>query len=472
MPIGQKTEPVRRSTRRRGVTLAIGLVAALAVLAAACGGGRSGSSDNSGGGGSSNTKGTSFGTMASPCGSGDAKGATAQGVTDTQITIGYGDDAGYASAPGLNKEMSDAIKAMIKWCNDQGGINGRQVVGKYYDAAILNVNNVMTEACGQVFMLVGQGWSLDSAQEQTRVACGMPSVPTYTVSPQFANGPLMYQPSPNPGDFMNASPMFTFAQKFPTQVKKAATFYANYAATIDSTEKAVSAGKQAGWEFLNCDQVYNIGGEANWTPFLQRLKDCGAEVVYFSGSPNPNFQNVLDAAKTLNFNPMWFQEANFYDTNFAKWNTNGNADNVYVRMTYYPFEQADKVPAVKQYLEIVKANGGSTSLLGMQATAAFLLWAEAAKSCGSTLSRDCMMSTLAKVTTYDAGGLQSATNPGANMPGDCGLVLKMKGSIYEQVLPTTIGTQACDSKYLVKLSGPVVDRAKLDANRISQAGKS
>ena len=471
MPIGQKSEPVRRSTRRRGVTLAIGLVAALAVLAAACGGGRSGSSNNSGGG-SSNNKGTSFGTMASPCGAGDAKGATAQGVTDTQITIGYGDDAGYASAPGLNKEMSDAMKAMIKWCNDQGGINGRQIVGKYYDAAILNVNNVMTEACGQVFMLVGQGWSLDSAQEQTRVKCGLPSVPTYTVSPQFANGPLMYQPSPNPGDFMNASPMFTFAQKFPTQVKKAATFYANYAATIDSTEKAVSAGKQAGWEFLNCDQQYNIGGEANWTPFLQRLKDCGAEVVYFSGSPNPNFQNVLDAAKTINFNPMWFQEANFYDTNFAKWNTNGNADNVYVRMTYYPFEQADKVPAVKQYLEIVKANGGSTSLLGMQATAAFLLWAQAAQSCGSTLSRDCMMTTLAKVTTYDAGGLQSATNPGANMPGDCGLVLKMKGSVYEQVLPTTVGTQACDSKYLVKLSGPVVDRAKLDANRISQAGKS
>ena len=462
---------MRRSTRRRSVTMAIGLVAALAVLAAACGGGRSGSSNNSGGG-SSNTKGTNFGTMMSPCGSGDAKGATAQGVTDTSITIGYGDDAGYASAPGLNKEMSDAIKAMIKWCNDQGGINGRQVVGKYYDAAILNVNNVMTEACGQVFMLVGQGWSLDSAQEQTRVACGLASVPTYTVSPQFANGPLMYQPTPNPGDYMNASPMFTFAQKFPTQVKKAATFYANYAATIDSTEKAVLAGKQAGWEFLACDQVYNIGGEANWTPFLQRLKDCGAEVVYFSGSPAPNFQNVLDAAKTINFNPMWFQEANFYDTNFAKWNTNGNADNVYVRMSYYPFEQADKVPAVKQYMEIVKANGGSTSLLGMQATAAFLLWAQGAQSCGSTLTRDCMMSTLAKVTSFDAGGLQSPANPGGNLPGDCGLVLKMKGSTYEQVIPTTIGTQACDSKYLVKLVGPVVDRAKLDGNRISQAGKS
>ena len=34
---------------------------------------------------------TSFGTMASPCGAGDASGATDVGVTDQTITIGYGD---------------------------------------------------------------------------------------------------------------------------------------------------------------------------------------------------------------------------------------------------------------------------------------------------------------------------------------------------------------------------------------------
>ena len=44
---------------------------------------------------------------------GTAKGATANGVTNTSITIGYGDDAGYAAAPGLDKEMSDAVKPMI-----------------------------------------------------------------------------------------------------------------------------------------------------------------------------------------------------------------------------------------------------------------------------------------------------------------------------------------------------------------------
>lgn len=458
------------SRRSRGAVFFVALVATLSIFAAACGGGRSGSSDNS----SATTKApssTDFGTMASPCGKGDAKGATQQGVTDTSITIGYGDDAGYPSSPGLNKEMSDAIKAMIKWCNDQGGINGRQVVGSYHDAAIMNVNNAMTDACSKVFMLVGQGWSLDSAQEKTRLGCKMASVPTYTVSPEFTNGSLMVQPSPNPADFANVSAAAQMAEKFPTQVKKAATMFGNFAATVDSAEKAVNSYSQVGWSFLDCGQSYSIMGESNWTPFLQRLKDCGAEVVYFSGSPAPNFENVLDAAKALGYNPIWMQEANFYDTAFAKWNTSGNADNVYVQMTYYPFEQAADHPATAKYLELVKANGGSTSLLGAQATAAFLLWAQGAQACGSNLTSDCVIDTLKKVTSFDAGGLQSPSNPGGNMPSECAMVLKLTGTKYEQVLPTTIGTQKCDSKYTVKVTGPVVDRAKLDANRISQAGK-
>jgi len=469
VPTGNGTTPAKSRSKRRtsGAVLVVALVAVLSIFAAACGG-----SSRSSGGSSATTKvasATDFGTMASPCGKGDAKGATAQGVTDTSITIGYGDDAGYSAAPGLNKEMSDAIKAMIKWCNDQGGINGRQVVGNYGDAAIMNVANVMTEACSKVFMLVGEGWSLDSAQEKIRQGCKLAAVPTYTVSPQFANAPLMVQPTPNPADYKDAGSAFLLAGKFPTAVKKAATMYANYAATVDSTDKWVAASKTAGWTYLDCAQVYNIGGESNWTPFVQRLKDCGAEAVYFSGSPAPNFENILDAAKSIGYNPIWVNEANFYDTAFAKWNTSGNGDNVYVMMAYYPFEQADKIPAVAKYLEIVKANGGSTSLLGAQATAAFLLWAQGAQSCGSTLTSDCVLTNLKKVVNYTSGGLQSPTNPGTNIPGECMMVLKLTGTKYEQVLPTTIGTQACDPKYLVKITGPVVDRAKLDANRIAAA---
>jgi len=468
---------VRR--RRRGLVALVALLAVFGLVASACGSGRDDSGDDNGGGGggTATTTGStseSFGTMPSPCGPAEDGATNAAGsdpgVTADSITIAYGDDAGFQSSPGLNKEMSDAIKAMMDWCNEQGGIHGRTIKGNYYDAAIMNVNNAMTDACqGGNFFLVGQGWSLDASQEQARLGCDMPSVPTYTVSPQFAHGKLMYQPTPNPVDVMSIPAAYQMAEAFPDAVKKASTMYANYSATIDSTEKWVLASEQAGWVYLDCPQVYAIGGESDWKPFLQRLKDCGAEVVYFSGSPYPNFENVLDAAAQIGYDPMWITEANFYDSKFADWNVSGNADNVYVRMAYFPFEQADLVPATAQYLDLLEAAGGGTSLLGAQATAAFLLWAQATAECGADLSRQCVLDNLAKIKDFDAGGLQAPADPGDNRPSDCGMTLKMEGTTYKQVFPETEGEMQCDPKFLVDLKGPVVDRAQLDANRISQA---
>ena len=96
---------------------------------------------------SSSTSTAKFGTLPSPCGKGHSTGATDQGVTNSTINIAYGDDRGFSGSPGLDQEMGDAVKAMIAWCDAQGGINGRQIVGDYYDAAVTNVGSVMTQAC-------------------------------------------------------------------------------------------------------------------------------------------------------------------------------------------------------------------------------------------------------------------------------------------------------------------------------------
>jgi len=138
-------------------------------------------------------------------------------------------------------------------------------------------------------------------------------------------------------------------------------------------------------------------------------------------------------------------------------------------MAYFPFEEANQVPAVQQYLDVVEGDGGATSLLGMQATAAFLLWAQASQQCGNDLSRTCVLDKLSTVKDFTAGGMQAPANVGANIPAICGMTLKMNGTAYEQVFPTTIAKMDCDQKYLVDIAGPVVDRANLDANRISQA---
>jgi ABC-type branched-subunit amino acid transport system substrate-binding protein len=417
-------------------------------------------------------KGTTFGDLASPCGPGSAKGATEQGVTADKITIGYGDDAGFAPSPGLNHEMTDAMKAMVKWCNGQGGINGRQIDGVYYDAKITEVNNVWLDACTKLFMMVGQGFALDGSQEDTRLGCNLATVPTYSVSADFANAPLMAQSVPNPIDYVPGQQFAALAKAFPDKIAKSALMFANFSATLDTKDKAAQAMQKFGFTILPCDQQYNINGEADWKPFVQKLKDCGAEMVYFTGSPFPNFENVLDAAAQLDYKPIWFVDTNFYVAQFAQWNTNGNGDNVYIRMAFIPLEQAATNPAVKAYIDTVKANGGDISQLGAQATSSFLLWAAAAKACGDTLTRQCVLDQIKALKEWKGGGLHATTHPADNKPPECGLTLKLTGTAFQQWNPAQAGQYDCSPDYVVPVTGAVVDQAALGPDRVSTKHKA
>ncbi|WP_045875595.1 ABC transporter substrate-binding protein [Pseudofrankia sp. DC12] len=449
----------------------LGVPVVVVMLVAACASGHRGANPDGGGGAAGQATaaapaGQTFGDLPSPCGPGNAKGATDLGVTDTAINIAYGDDRGFTGSPGLSHEVGDAVKAMIKWCDDQGGVNGRQVNGTFYDAKITETNNVMTEACRSAFMLVGQGWALDSAGEQTRVACDLVSVPTFSVSPEFANGPMQYQAVPNPADETVGAFFAQFAKLYPDAIKKAAEYTTTLATENYSTKRGVAASKPFGWNWLPCTQTVNYFGEPDYKPFMQKLKDCGAQVVWFTLSAGPQLYNALQAADQVGFHPLWLTETNNYTQGFADFNANHLADNVYVRTAYIPQEQADQAPAVKKYIDVVKADGGDVSQLGAQATSSFLLWATAAKKCGSTLTRQCMVNQLSKITHWTGGGLHAASDPGGNHGPTCGMLLRLQGTRYVQVYPKKLGAFDCSPTYTVKLPAGFVT-VKLNADRIA-----
>ncbi|MCU1393847.1 MAG: hypothetical protein JWM34_2275 [Ilumatobacteraceae bacterium] len=414
--------------------------------------------------------GETFGDLPSPCGAGTANGATDKGVTDTNITIGYGDDEGYAAAPGLDKEMSDAMKAMIDWCNKQGGINGRQVVGNFYDGKVTEVDKAYTQACAdKVFMMVGEGYVFDSGEEQIRIGCQLAQMPGFAVSGAVNQGPGVRLAVPAPGDEVTVSGAYQAAALYPDAVKKAAFVYAQYPATQEPRDKYAFGFPSAGWNFLDCDQIYGIGGEADWTPFAQALQACGVDAVVWVGSPNPNFQNLLTAAKQVGYNPtLWYTENNQYDSDFAKWNADngGAADHVFVRDNYVPFEQATPGSGVQKYLDLINAAGGKPAILGEASTSAFLLWATAVKNCGSTVTAKCVFAEVDKIKDWTAGGLHSPNDPGANETSTCGILLQMSGDSFKQVAPATDGFD-CQDKYVVKnIDTPAVTAAML-VNRVS-----
>ena len=455
---------------------AAAVIALVALAAAACSSSRGSSSSSTAStaapAASTSTtaaaSGQMFGTLPSPCGPGNGTGATDQGVTDTAIHIAYGDDRGFTAEPGLNKEMGDAVKAMIKWCDDQGGILGRQVVGDFYDAAITQVNTVMQQACKTDFMLVGEGWALDEAAEGTRVGCNLVAVPGFAVGPDFDNGPMKYEPVPGPSDYQVASIFFEAAKLWPQQVKKADFFHTTLASATESTlTKNAEEAAAAGWNILNCGVKINYNGEPDYKPFAQKYEQCGAQLVYYNLTPGPQLFGFLTAMNQLGENPIYVTEAADYTTPFAEWNTQGIANQTYTREAFEPIENADIVPAVKAYVDAVKAIGGSTDQLGEQAASAFLLWATEAKACGSNLTRQCMVNNLSKVHGWTGGGLHAPTDPGNNKPSDCGLIMKLTGSTWAQYYPTTRGQYDCNPEYLFHISNPADWGTTLGPDRIA-----
>ncbi len=408
-----------------------------------------------------------FGDIVWPCNPGSASGATDQGVTDTTILIGGGDDRGYAASLGLNITQTDTLSAFVEKCNELGGINGREVLVELYDAKIFEVSNVWLDACPRMFMMVAEGFAVDSLGEETRVQCELAHIPTYTVSAAAAHGPMMIQPVPNPSDRNPLSMASYIAETYPDSIAKSGTMFGNFAATIETKDKTLSSYPPLGFEFI-ANLEYNIVGEDDWTPFVLELKNAGVEHIYFTGTCLPNYQAFRAAASVNSFDAIYTTDANFYENSCREANSDGVMNNTYVRMAFIPFEERNYAPGVNDYLELMEEKGGEVALLGMQAASAFLLWATAAKACGSNLTRSCVLEEAAKIDEWSGGGMHVASDPGVNEPPPCGIVIELVGTTYERIFPTEPGTYECNESWNAGFTNRWTEDAELDENRVSQ----
>ena len=409
-----------------------------------------------------------FGDLESPCGPGSPTGTPDQGVGADTVSIGFGDDSGFQGSPGLGHEAGDAVEAMVEWCNEQGGINGRAVVGTRYDARVTELATAVTDACAKDFMLVGAFFALPESAEPIRLGCGLPTVPGLISGPALAMAPLMVAAMPNPIDFYNVGTAAVMAREFPDEVKKVGAIYADFPTLVSTIERFKRTSIGVGWEWADCDQTHPIQGVSDFRPYLQKLKDCGVTVV-FSTAQSTNLQNQLDAANQLDFHPIWVDGPTAYTEVFAKGNTSGNGDRLYFGNSMVPLDYEAPGSANAAYRRIVQANGGDLGFVGQLSTSAFLLWATGSKACGADLTRDCVMGKLKAITEWDAGGLSVVQNPGQNLIDDCVQVTKLTGTAWEQWKPSEEGDFECDTSWAATVDPPVdaMDTLKVGSDRVA-----
>ena len=454
---------MRRSGSRRWMRQGLVALAAVSLVAVGCG--RSSKSSSSSGGTSNTTTDLSsgdFGTLKKVCGSGNAKGATDKGVTDTSINVATMSDPGNTAVPGLNQEMFDSADAFVGWCNAAGGILGRKIVLHKRDAALTQVAAKMVESCNAPdFILVGNGEALDATGVQQRQACGLPEIPGFDVSSAAGSAKDTIMPIPVPNNQSNMGGLLrAIAKADPEAIKHYALINSTQQSIKDSGDRDRAAAKQLGYTEVHYEEMpVQVN---NWRPYAENLKSKGAQVFGFQSNPNLDAA-LLSALKDIGYAPKYMVlNANNYDP--ALISLGGAAldlpGGVYVNTTQVPFELADSHPATKKYIGLLNqfVPGAKPKSLGISSFSAWLLFAESAKACGSNLTRACVMDNAGKQTDWTGGGLHAPQKPGNATVGgsQCFVALKATASgfvVDKDITKPNTDIFNCDAANAFNLAG-------------------
>jgi hypothetical protein len=408
-----------------------------------------------------------FGTLKGVCGPGTASGATDKGVTDTQIRVATMSDPGNTAVPGLDIELFQESQAFVDWCNAAGGILGRKLLLDKRDAALFNVAAQMVASCEQPdFMLVGNGEAFDASGVQQRLSCGLPEISGYDVSAAAGTAALSVQPLPTPNDESGIGGALRAVKAIDPA---AAAHYGLLNQTTQSVKDSGNRDKAAALQ-LGYTQVYY--GEYpvqvnNWRPYAQAIQAAGVQVLGIQAQPNYNSE-LFNALNDVGYFPKWVVlNTNNYDPvtiteggpNLDKF-TGG----VLISSRFPPFElgQSDPThyPATAQFIQIVKQyQNVAPKALGVNAFSAWLLFAEGAKSCGSNLTRQCVLSYAQSQKGWTAGGLHDSENPGNanNDTSQCFTLIKATSAGFvldPAVTKPNQGIYNCDPANVFKVTVP------------------
>jgi ABC-type branched-subunit amino acid transport system substrate-binding protein len=400
-----------------------------------------------------------FGDLQDVCGPGDAKGATDVGVTDTTIRVGTMADPGATAQPGLDQELFDTADAFVKWCNAAGGILGRKIQLDKWDSKLTEVAARMIEACPVDLSLVGNGEAFDSAGVDQRVKCKLPEVATYVVSRQASRAPMSVEAIPASDHQSGLSGALQLLKKAdPSIVGHAGQLSSQLQSVKDAGDRDRAALKALGYTEVYYDEAPVLVD--NWRPYAQNLQTKGVQLFTIANAPD-NLAALYRSLADLNYFPKYaLLGANMYDPKLTKGAGAALKGNVLVVTNAVPFELASTHPATKQYLDILSkyVPGAQPKALGINGFSTWLLWATAAKRCGSELTRTCLLDKAGAVTDWNGGGLHATTHPG-NASGSfspCFLLVRATptGFVYDRALTKpTKDIFNCDPKNVVDLPG-------------------
>ena len=426
----------------------IALGAALVLVLAACGS-RSDDGDTADDDEPTEQEGAA-GSADSPCGEGDASGATDEGVTDDQIRIGTIQDIGGDLRPDLMIGPRQAMEAFVAYCNSLGGVNGRELVLEGFDSMVLAHGVAAEQACNAgVFAMVGSASAQDNQGAQQIVDCGLVDVPTFTATPEHADADNMVQPVPNPTYEYAIGPCSYIAEEYPEAAEAAALTYVEYPVTQVIADRYQEACGEV-FSFVSSQSTSPLG-QNNWEALLKNIEDADSQYYTHWGEKEDLAQAVMTMDQQGNRPEVIDVGPQFYDPGYLEL-AGDSAEGTLVWTTVVPLEEVDSSEEMQLYFDWVEqTSGGEPTALGIQTWSAGLLFASALKELGSDVTRAALYEELAGIHEWDGNGLHHSTDPGDNRAADCFMYMIVEDGEFVRHYPDE-GFD-CDPEYRVELTG-------------------
>ncbi|HVC69075.1 MAG TPA: ABC transporter substrate-binding protein [Acidimicrobiales bacterium] len=380
-------------------------------------------------------------------------GLVSPGVTATTVTVGQVDDLTLPIA-GLFKGAEDGTQAYFDYINSQGGVNGRTLKldagdSLYSDGTAANTTAAQAK---NDFALVG-GFSLvDSAEESVIADTGIPDV-AYPLDPGLSNLPSAYSPVPNNDNDFPVTIMKVLKRKFPTAVKHVGILWANDDAATMEAEKAFERGaKSQGFTI-----VYDASFMPSQTTFLANvltMKAKGVQMFFTQQLPDAYAATVAKEMQQQDFHPINV-EGDAYSASLIK--EGGAAVNgMYIEIGYLLYLDADAaLPAVKLFTKWMKRADSSANfeLQALFGWASAELFVDGLRQAGSPPTRAGLEQALDRITSFNASGLLTTSDPARNVPGSCVVLAQVRNGHVVRVSPTPRTGFLCEPNSLLPAPG-------------------
>ena len=360
--------------------------------------------------------------------------AQSPGVTPKTVTVGQIDDL-TLPIDGLFKGAEDGTRAYFDYVNSRGGVNGRKIVFDARDSQYQG-GVVATDTASIIksdFAMVGGFSLLDSAELPLIDLDHMPDI-AYPLAVSLADSPYVYSPDPNS---VNDSPlgfMKFLKKKDPKAIRHVGILWANATPSTSQYELAFErALRSQGFDILY-DRGYS-DTEFSFLSDVLTMKAKGVQLFYSMEMPDFDAATLAKEMQQQNFRPMVIQVAAYSGALLT--DAGGAANGMYIEQSYplyLPGEDAKNVPAVALFdpgeagrFEPERARdryGRMTASSSRRPNA------------GSPPTRAGLFAALDKITSFDAGGMISPSDPAKNIPSSCFVLAQVRGSNFVRVPPT------------------------------------